>query len=67
MCVFFLFCFFQFDVTEYSDYLRDLNDELDITLETLKNTVQSKAAVPTSQVYVSRLSHFLMFIHGYMR
>jgi len=43
------------DVTEYSDYLQELNQELNATLEILKNTVRAKSAVPTSQVYVSYL------------
>ncbi len=52
----------QFNVTKYSEYLRDLNQQLNKTTEKLNDTIQARAAVPTSQVYVSMKLLFAIII-----
>ena len=61
-CVVIVLLVFQLDVKEYPDYLRELNQELSDTLEALKSTVRSKAAVPTSHVYVSTVQKSVIFL-----
>lgn len=47
-----LLCMLQHDVIFCAEHLDHLEESFKAKMETLKDTVQSKTAVPTAQVYV---------------